>query len=135
MAVKTAVIGKFQAHATKGLQKISLNWTEIGFSSNDGPEEDLREVGLLGLLVLLDYIESAPKHAVHIVSLGAINNKRQLPLAKLSFSCLQKIMSMLKTKSSEKACIRALAWQANNSKEPAAIWFSLFYLVSTSYFS
>ena len=41
-----------------------LSWASIGFSSNDEPEIDIKEVGLLGLLLLLDLIETNPALAV-----------------------------------------------------------------------
>jgi hypothetical protein len=35
-----------------------VTWGKIGFSNEDSPEADLKQVGLLGLLILLDLAET-----------------------------------------------------------------------------
>ena len=42
-----------------GIQPV--HWASVGFNSNEAPESDLKDVGLLGLLVLMDFAQSAPK--------------------------------------------------------------------------
>ena len=50
---------KSSKNSKKGQKcKITYTWEELGFTSNEEPEKDIKEAGMLGLLILLHFIET-----------------------------------------------------------------------------